>query len=92
MKPEHRTFDFTSKLHTITCPVLHLAGENDPVHPVSCAVDTAKKIGDNCQLSIIKNTGDPVYRDKSTETLSIITSFFAKLFQCGTTLQLNAKP
>ena len=91
MKTEHGTFDFTPELHTITCPVLHLAGENDPVHPMSCAVETAKRIGDNCQLSIIKNTGDPVYRDKPTETLLIITSFFAKLFQCESTPQLRAK-
>lgn len=82
MKTEHRIFDFTDKLHTITCPVLHLAGENDPVHPMSCAIETAEKIGRNCQLSIIKNTGDPVYRDKPTETLLIITRFFTKLFEC----------
>ena len=79
MKTEHRTFDFTSRLHTIFCPVLYLAGENNPVHPMICATETAKLIGENCQLTIIPNTGNPVYRDKPTETLSIITTFFASL-------------
>ncbi|MCW5590424.1 MAG: alpha/beta hydrolase [Legionellales bacterium] len=79
MTTEHRAFDFTSKLHTITCSVLHLAGENDPVHPTSCAIETAKKIGENYQLKIIKDTGDPVYRDKPEETITIITEFLSKL-------------
>lgn len=79
MKTEHGKFDFTSGLNKINCPVLHLAGENDPVHPVICAIDTAKHIGENCQLKIIKDTGDPVYRDKPEETVAIISSFLSKL-------------
>ena len=79
MLTEHGKFDFTSNLHKIHCPVLHLAGGNDPVHPVSCAIDTAKNIGGNCELSIIKDTGDPVYRDKPKETVKVISDFITRL-------------
>ena len=79
MLTEHGKFDFTSNLYKIHCPVLHLAGENDPVHPVSCAIDTAKNIGSNCELSIIKDTGDPVYRDRPKETVKVISGFITRI-------------
>lgn len=91
MKTEHRTFDFSSKLHSITCPVLYLAGENDPVHPMSCAIETAKKMGENCQLEIIADTGDPVYRDKPEETITVIAEFLGKLLHDESIPQLRAK-
>lgn len=75
MTTEHRFFDFTKEIHKITCPVLHLAGENDPVHPVFSAEETARYMGENCKLEIILNTGDPVYRDKPNETEEIINNF-----------------
>jgi len=91
MRTEHGKFDFTSSLHRISYPVLHLAGEKDPVHPASCAVDTAKNIGENCKLIIIKDTGDPVYRDKPDETIALISSFLTKLFKKEPTPLLRAK-
>ena len=91
MLTEHGKFDFTANLHKIHCPVLHLAGENDPVHPVSCAIDTAKYIGNNCELSIIKDTGDPVYRDRPEETIKVISDFFLKSLASRPTPQLPAR-
>ena len=79
MNTEYGKFDFSSELHKISCPVLHLAGENDPVHPASCAIETARNIGKYCELVIMPNTGDPVYRDKPDETIAIISSFLKKL-------------
>ena len=58
---------------------MHLAGENDPVHPVFSAEETARHIGNLCQLEIISNTGDPVYRDKPEESEQIIKSFISGL-------------
>jgi pimeloyl-ACP methyl ester carboxylesterase len=78
MEEEHGKFNFTKELSKIQCPVLHLAGENDPVHPVSCAEETARHIGKLCEFVIIKNTGDPVYRDQPEETLNIISNFITK--------------
>lgn len=75
MKTEHGKFDFNSKLHHITCPVLYLAGENDPVHPSVCAVKTASDIGENCQLIVLKDSGDPVYRDTPEEASRLILEF-----------------
>lgn len=77
---EHGKFDFTPELFKICCPVLYLAGENDPVHPVSCAIETAEAIGDFCELVIIKDTGAPVYRDRPEETINIISKFFNTLY------------
>ena len=91
MKTEHGKFDFTSSLHEINCPVLYLAGENDPVHPAACAIETAKHIGKNCQLAIIKDTGDPVYRDKPEETIEIITAFLSNLLRHDSTPRLREK-
>ncbi len=79
MKTEHAKFDFTDQLHQIACPVLHLAGENDPIHPVFSAEETAQKIGNNCQLEVICETGDPVYRDKPDESAAIINNFITSL-------------
>lgn len=91
MLTEHGKFDFTPSLHKIHCPVLHLAGENDPVHPVSCAIDTAKHIGKNCELSIIKDTGDPVYRDQPNETVKVISDFFLRSLISQPTPRLRAR-
>lgn len=91
MLTEHGQFDFTTSLHKIHCPVLHLAGEHDPVHPASCAIDTAKHIGENCELSIIKDTGDPVYRDKPDETTGVISDFFLRSLTSQPTPRLRAR-
>ena len=91
MLTEHGAFDFTSSLNRIHCPVLYLVGENDPVHPASCAIDTAKYIGENCELSIIKDTGDPVYRDQPDETIRVILYFFLSSLISQPTPQLRTR-
>lgn len=91
MTTEHGKFDFTAQLHKITCPVLHLAGENDPVHSASCAIDTARHIGENCELVVIENTGDPVYRDKPDETVAILSDFIDRVFDKEPTPFLRSK-
>ena len=79
MLEEHAKFDFIPDLPKIHCPVLHLAGDNDPVHPVASAIETAEHIGQSCELIIIKNTGDPVYRDQPDETFDVMSGFIDKL-------------
>lgn len=75
MRTQHTKFDLRKDIDTIECPVLYMAGENDPVHPAVCARETAALIGENCNLVIIEDTGDPVYRDKPQETIAYITEF-----------------
>ncbi len=79
MLTEHAIFDFTPQLDKIHCKILYLVGEEDPVHPVASAVETANYLKSNCQLTVIKNTGDPVYRDKPDETYKIIIDFLHEL-------------
>jgi pimeloyl-ACP methyl ester carboxylesterase len=63
----YRKFSYRSRLSAITSPVLWLAGEYDPLHPLSGAardVDIMKNAGCNVDFCILK-AGDPVYTDAS---------------------------
>ena len=48
----------------------------DPEHPPSSAEKMVQKLT-NCKTehALIEDAGDPVYRDKPTETLKILKSF-----------------
>ena len=77
-KEEQYTFDFLSDLDKIIAPSLILAGQDDPEHPWQCS----KKMADSMPnaaviLEIIKDAGDPVYRDKPEETLQILKKYIS---------------
>ncbi len=73
---EYRTFDFLPELDKIHCPTLVLAGTEDPEHPPTSAKKMVTALS-NCETeyALIRDAGDPVYRDKPTETLRIIKKF-----------------
>ncbi len=49
----------------IACPVLILAGEEDPNHPLSCAIETAACIPKKyLSFDPIPGAGTPVYQDQ----------------------------
>jgi len=78
MKVEFATFDLTPLLKKITCPVLHLAGEYDCVHPPASAKETVEKIQVNnkkVKLCIIPDAADPVYRDQEQFTEQAVRRF-----------------
>jgi proline iminopeptidase len=80
MTDEFGTFDLTADLGNITCPVLYLVGEYDWIHPPICSERTAKLMR-NAQVEkvMIKNTGDPIYRDQPQITEQIIRKFISKI-------------
>ena len=73
---EYKTFNFLPELNKIVCPTLVLSGSEDPEHPPSSAEKMVQKLT-NCKTehALIEDAGDPVYRDKPTETLKILKSF-----------------
>lgn len=80
MTDEFGTFDLTADLYRITCPVLYLAGEYDWVHPPICSESTAKLMCNaNVERVVIKNTGDPIYRDQPQLTQQAIQQFLSKI-------------
>lgn len=80
MTDEFGTFDLSAELHRITCPVLYLVGEYDWVHPPICSQRTAKLMRQaKVERCIIKNTGDPIWRDQPKETETTIRKFLTNL-------------
>lgn len=80
MTDEFGTFDLTAGLSRITCPVLYLVGEYDWVHPPICSERTAKLMSNaQVEMLVIKNTGDPIYRDQPQVTQKAIQQFFSKI-------------
>jgi pimeloyl-ACP methyl ester carboxylesterase len=80
IKEENQQFDFRSSLATIQQPVLLLAGDHDPVHPLKCAEETAACIPKAfSNLRVIKNAGAPVYQDQLDETFKTILDFMKSL-------------
>ncbi len=78
MQQEFTHFDYRPLLNKITCPVLHLAGDLDPVHPYPSAEETASHIK-QAQLEIIPGAAAPVYADKPNEVERIIRKFIEKM-------------
>ena len=76
MTDEFGSFDLSADLHRITCPVLYLVGEYDWVHPPVCSERTAKLMCNaQVEMVVIKNTGDPIYRDQPQTTEKTIRQF-----------------
>ena len=70
------SMNYLTDLHKIQCPVLYLAGENDPNHPLESSIQTANAIPKNfCYLHIIPDAGAPVYLDQPEIFNSLVTDF-----------------
>ncbi len=73
---EQYSFDFTKDLPNITCPMLILAGSEDPEHPYQASVELSEMaINSIVELHVIDGAGDPVYRDQPDETLNLIKKY-----------------
>lgn len=80
-REENLKLDFREPLSQIECPVLLLAGENDPAHPVKCARETAECIPEEFRnFHIIKDTGAPAYQERPEEIVQIIFNFMEDVF------------
>ena len=78
---EHGKFDFTDAMRGISCPVLYIAGQHDPVHPVSCAQSTANEIPDAfCEFHVV-NAGTPVYIDAENDVMNLNRNFVNRMIQ-----------
>lgn len=75
----YQKFNYLSDMEKITCPVLWFAGEWDPLHPLSCAVEGSKKLS-HVELNILK-AGAPVYQDDPDNFYQRIFAFFENDFE-----------
>ncbi|MDR1949217.1 MAG: alpha/beta hydrolase [Spirochaetaceae bacterium] len=69
-----QTFDFTSRLHTIRCPVLLIGGSFDWVTPIECTHEIAKHIP-HCRTVIMEESSHFVFYDQYDESIQTIVDF-----------------
>jgi len=75
---EERTFDLRGSLDRITCPVLVLAGEDDPICPASGSRAIAAEIGPElCTLQVVPDCGHGVCQDRPDVGFAAIRAFLA---------------
>jgi len=75
---EERTYDLRGTLDRITCPVLVLAGEDDPICPASGSRAIAAEIGPElCTLQVVPDCGHGVCQDQPEVGFAAIRAFMA---------------
>ena len=75
---EQRAMDLRGGLARIVCPTLVLAGELDPVCPVSCAREIAAHIpAPHVQLEVFEGCGHGVFRDDLERAFKVLSAFVA---------------
>jgi pimeloyl-ACP methyl ester carboxylesterase len=75
---EERTYDLRGSLDRITCPVLVLAGEDDPICPASGSRAIAAEIGPElCALQVVPDCGHGVCQDRPDVGFAAIRAFLA---------------
>jgi pimeloyl-ACP methyl ester carboxylesterase len=75
---EERTYDLRGSLDRITCPVLVLAGEDDPMCPAAGSRAIAAEIGpERCTLDVVSDCGHAVCEDRPDVGLAAIRAFLA---------------
>jgi pimeloyl-ACP methyl ester carboxylesterase len=74
------TMDYRERLKkSIQCPVLFLAGEDDPNHPLASSVETANCIPEKYRhFHIIPQSGAPVYQDQPDAFKQLVSEFIKK--------------
>jgi pimeloyl-ACP methyl ester carboxylesterase len=73
---EQRTFDVLDALPGIECPVLLLAGEDDPVTPISGARLVAEALGTaRCTFEVFEDCGHGVWRDQAEDAFASMRRF-----------------
>jgi len=76
---EGRIFDFTSQLKSVQCPVLVLAGEDDPITPPECSKIIADAIGDNAELHIVEHCRHAVIQERPDIGFPLLRDFVSRL-------------
>jgi proline iminopeptidase len=75
---EQRTYDLRGSLDRITCPVLVLAGEDDPMCPAAGSRAIAAEIGpERCTLQVVPDCGHGVCLDMPEVGFAAIKAFLA---------------
>lgn len=73
---ERKTFDFTTDLTRITCPVLVLGGEDDPTTPIEDQEDIVAALPDGlATFHRFSGCGHGAWRDKPDEVIPVIRDF-----------------
>lgn len=77
---EIRRMDFRKALGTVTCPVLVLAGREDPITPVKLAEDILASLpSGNARLITYDNCGHGAFRDDPARVFADIRAFVKSL-------------
>lgn len=73
---EHGHMDFQAELHKITCPVLLMAGEEDPITPPEFSDTIAQGLGtDQLTYHRFSNCGHGVVGDRPQDALAALRKF-----------------
>jgi proline iminopeptidase len=71
---EIRTMDFRAALRKVSCPVLVLGGEDDPITPPALAREIAASLP-NAELRLFDHCGHGAFRDDPARVLPVIRAF-----------------
>lgn len=74
---EIRTMDFRVALGKVSCPVLVLGGEDDPITPPALARQIAASLS-NAELRLFDDCGHGAFRDDPDRVLPVIRAFVGK--------------
>jgi proline-specific peptidase len=74
---EIRTMDFRAALRKVSCPVLVVGGEDDPITPPALAREIATSLP-NAELRLFDNAGHGAFRDDPARVLPVIRAFVEK--------------
>ena len=71
--------DFRDALARLSCPVLVMAGRDDPVTPLSMNEEIIASLPDNAEFRVFDNCGHGVVGDRPDEAFAAIRAFIARL-------------
>ena len=87
---EHGKFDFREALKSVQCPILQVAGDDDPVHPVVCAEETAECIPKQYRnLVRLAKAGTPAYHDQPQAAADAVNKFLSETLEFDPTTALR---
>ena len=76
---EQGRMDFRDALARLSCPVLVMAGRDDPVTPLSMNEEIIASLPDNAEFRVFDNCGHGVVGDRPDEAFAAIRAFIARL-------------
>jgi pimeloyl-ACP methyl ester carboxylesterase len=76
---EIRTMDFRAALAKVSCPVLVMGGEDDPITPPHLAREIVASLPPGrAELRLFDNCGHGAFRDDPARALPVIRAFIEK--------------